>query len=186
LSDFITHNKDVLTFFIPLIGTLLSLFFGGMLNWRNKICMDYEGRRDVAINILQDRYVQKTSAHHTEIVEVSEREGIEIVEIYKRRKQREMIRELAATLEDSNKVKRYFRWLEGCSILAFRSLWVSIPLTALPLLSIWWTIDPILTNVWATLLAVSLVLFVTAVSLMLYLDGQFFKLVNRIIEPEEG
>jgi hypothetical protein len=97
-----------------------------------------------------------------------------------------MIRELAATLEDSNKVKRYFRWLEWCSILAFRSLWVSIPLTALPLLSIWWTIDPILTNVWATLLAVSLLLFVLAVSLMLYLDGQFFKLVNRIIEPEEG
>lgn len=165
---------------------LLTLCFGGVLNWRNKICIDYEGRRDVAINILQDRYVQKTSAHHSEIVEVSQREGVEIVEIYMRKKQREMIRELAATLEDSNKVKRYFRWLERCSILAFRSLWVSIPLTVLPLLSIWLSIHPILTGIWAALLGISLLLFVTAVSLMSYLDGQFFGLVNRIIEPEEG
>ena len=185
MSNFITDNKDVLTFFIPLIGTLLSLFFGGMLNWRNKICMDYEGRRDVAINILQDRYVQKTNAHHTEIVEVSEREGVDVVEIYKRKKQREMIRELAGTLEDSNRVKRYFRWLERGSILAFRSLWISIPLTALPLLSLRWSVDPILTYVWIVLLVGSLLVFVTSVSLMLYLDGQFFKLVNRIIEPEE-
>jgi hypothetical protein len=186
LSDFIAHNKDVLTFCIPLFGMLLTLCFGGVLNWRHKICMDYEGRRDVAINILQDRYVQKTSVHHTEIVEESQRDRVDIVEIYKRKKQREMIRELAATLEDSNKVKRYFRWLDRGSMWAFRSLWVCIPLTTLPLLSIWITFHPILIGVWAVVLVMALLLFVIAISLMSYLDGQFFRLVNRIIEPDEG
>jgi hypothetical protein len=186
LSDFIAHNKDVLTFCIPLFGVLLGLCFGGVLNWRHKICIDYEGRRDVAINILQDRYVQKTSAHHSEIAEESRRDGVEIVEIYKRKKQREMIRELAATLEDVNRVKRYFRWLERASIWAFRSLWICLPLTLLPLLSIWFNIHSILTGIWSVILVGSLLLFVIAISLMSYLDGQFFRLVNRIIEPDEG
>jgi len=187
LSEFIANNKDILTFSIPLFGILLTLCFGGILNWRHKICIDYGGRRDVAINILQDRYVQKTSAHHSEIADESKRAGVEIVEIYKRKRQREIIRELAATLEDANKVKRYFRWLDQASLLAFRSLWVSIPLSALPLLTIWvGTVPSVVTWIWGALLALALLVFVAAVSFLSYLDGRFFRLVNRIIEPEEG
>jgi hypothetical protein len=187
VSNFILQNKDVLAFFVPLFGMLLALCFGGVLNWRHKICIDYESRRDVAINILQDRYVQRTSAQHSEVADESQRSGVEVIEIYKRKKQREVIRELASTLEDSNRVKRYFRWLDLMSTLAFRSLWVSIPLSAIPLISIWIPhINPVMTLIWSTALIVSLLVFVCAISFLSYLDGRFFSLVNRIIEPEEA
>jgi len=165
---------------------LLSLCFGGVLNWRHKVCIDYEGRRDVAINILQDKYVQRTSTHHSEVVAESESEGIDVIEVYKRKKQRDVIRELAAILEDINRTKRYFRWLDWASLFAFRSLLLSIPLSALPLLSIWIGISSGLVRMWAVFLIASLLVFVGSIFLLSYLDGRFFRLVNRIIEPEES
>jgi len=164
---------------------LLSLCFGGILNWRHKICIDYEGRRDVAINILQDRYVQRTSAHHTHIIAQSENEGIEVTEIYRRKEQRVVIQDLARILDDINRIKRYFNWLDWSSLIAFRSLLVSIPLSALPLLAIWIQIPSGLTWLWTASLASSLLIFILSITSMSLLDGRFFRLVNRIIDPDE-
>lgn len=165
---------------------LLSLCFGGILNWRHKICIDYEGRRDVAINILQDKYVQRTSAHHSEVVSQSEAEGIEVAEIYKRKEQRQMIRELAATLDDINRIKRYFNWLDWSSLIAFRSLLLAIPLSALPLLSLWFRIPPSLAWTWFVFLILTLSVFAFSIFSLSIVDGRFFRLANRIIDPDEG
>ena len=186
MNDFITHNKDVLTFCVPLFGALLAMCFGGVLNFRHKICIDFESRRDVAKNILQDRFVQRTSAHYSAIASESTTSGVEVEELYRRKQQRDVIQEIARDLEDSNKVARYFRWLETLSTVALRSLWASIPLSVCPLLTIWLTVPSVLQWVWSLLLVSSLVVFGAAMSGMIYLDGRFFRLVNRIIEPEPG
>jgi hypothetical protein len=186
VSDFVHQNKDILTFCVPLFGMLLSLCFGGILNWRHKICIDYEGRRDVAINILQDKYVQLTSTHHSEVIAQSENEGIEVIEIYNRKEQRQIIRDLAAILDDINRIKRYFNWLDWSSLVAFRSLLLAIPLSALPLLSIWIRIPSGLVWTWAVFLVMSLSVFVLSISSLSIVDGRFFRLVNRIIDPDQG
>lgn len=186
MKDFVIENKEVLAFIIPLIGMLLSLCFGGILNWRHKICIDYEGRRDVAINILQDRYVQQTTAHHADVLSVSHEEGIEVEEVYKRKKQREVIRELAKTLEDINRIKRYFRWLEQGSLVAFRSILLAIPLSALPLISIRFNVAGGVIWIWIVVLTGAVLLFFGSMFSLTILDGRFFKLVNRVIEPVEA
>jgi Flp pilus assembly protein TadB len=155
-----------------------------VLNWRHKICLDYEDRRDVAINILRDKFVQRTSAHYCDVADERKRKRTEVEAIYKRREQQDLIRELASDLEDQNRVRRLFRGLSRVSQMCFGCIWGSIIVTAAGLLSTWVPVPPWLVVVWAAALGAGLIAFFASVSVLWYLDGRFFCLVNRIIEPE--
>lgn len=184
MSQFIAQNKEVLSVCVSLLGILLALAFGGVLNWRHKICLDYESRRDVAINIVRDRFVQRASAHYSDVAGERKQKKTGVEDIYKRTEQQDLIRELAIDLEDQNRVRRLFRYLSLASHLSFGCIWGSVVITTLGLLSIWLTIPTWLVVTWMVALATGLCGFLGSVSVMWYLDGRFFGLVNRIIEPE--
>jgi hypothetical protein len=184
MIEFLARNREVLTFSVALLGVLLALAFGGVLTWRHKICLDYESRRDVAINILRDRFVQRASDHYTDAADERKKKKTEVEEIYKRPEQQELIRDLAKDLEDQNRVRRYFRWLSGASQACFGCIWASIVITILAIVTIWLAVPSWLVIAWMVLLGMALVGFIGSVSLLWYLDGRFFGLVNRIIEPE--
>jgi len=169
---------------VSLLGVLLALAFGGVLNWRHKICLDYESRRDVAINIVRDRFVQRASAHYSDVAGERKQKKTEVEEIYKRTEQQELIRDLATDLDDQNRVRRLFRWLSVISHMSFGCIWCSVVITTLGLLAIWLTIPGWLVLTWIAALATGLGGFLASVSALWYLDGRFFGLVNRIIEPE--
>lgn len=61
MIQFLTQNKEVIVICVSLLGVLLSLCFGGILNWRHKICFEYQSRMAVATNILRDEFVGRTS-----------------------------------------------------------------------------------------------------------------------------
>ena len=184
MSQFIVDNKETLSFCASALGILLSLAFGGILSWRHKICLDYESRRDVAINILRDRYVQRTSNHYSDVAEERKRRKTAVEEIYKRPEQQQLIRELGRDLDDQNRVKRLFRWLAVASQASFGFVWAAIVVVILGM-SILWVSPPFLVwIIWAVLLGVLLLGFVVSVTVMWALDGRFFQLVHHIIEPE--
>ena len=95
-----------------------------------------------------------------------------------------MIRQLAKALEDQNRVKRLFRWLVSASQASFGLLWGAVIAILFALAAFWVNPPPILCLVWAITLGALLLGFVVAVTLMWVLDGRFFQLVHRIIEPE--
>jgi len=123
MSQFICQNKEVLSLCVSLGGVLLTLAFGGVLNWRHKICLDYESRRDVAINILRDKFVQRTTAHYSDVADERRRKKTEVEEIYKRPEQQELIRELGRDLEAQNRVRSLFRGLSATSQVCFGCIW---------------------------------------------------------------
>jgi len=184
MTQFIVDNKDVLYFCASVLGILLSLAFGGILSWRHKICLDYESRRDVAINILRDRFVQRTSDHYSDVADERRRQKTAVEEIYSRPEQQQLIREIGRDLEDQNRVKRLFRWLVLASQASFGFLWAAIivVLSGIPVL--WLAPPSFVWIIWAVLLGVLLLGFVASVSGMWVLDGRFFQLVHRIIKPE--
>jgi hypothetical protein len=184
MIQYIVNNKEVLSFCISVVGILLSLAFGGVLSWRHKICFDYESRRDVAINILRDRYVQRTSSHYSEVADERKRQKTSIEAIYMRPEQQELIRELGRDLENQNRVKRLFRWLATASQATFGFLWSAILLSILGVSVIWFNPPAFLSVIWSICLGLLVVGFVISVSTMWLLDGKFFQLVHRIIEPE--
>lgn len=180
---FIDH-KEILIFCVSALGILLSLAFGGILSWRHKICLEYESRRDVAINILRDRFVQRTSDHYADIADELRQDQAAVEEIYKRCEQQTLIRELAKDLEDQNRVKRIFRWLDMASLASFGCLWGAIVVVLIGVLSIWIKPPFSLVVTWSSLLGLLMTGFVSSVTIMFILDGRFFRLVHRVIEPE--
>lgn len=184
MNEFIGDNKEVLSFCASVLGIFLSLAFGGILSWRQRICLDYESRRDVAINILRDRFVQRTSNHYLDVADERKRQKTAVEEIYKRPQQQHLIQDLARDLEDQNRVKRLFRWLAFASQASFGFLWVAIIVVILGI-AILWVSPPLAVWVtWAVALGLLLLGFIASVSAMWALDGRFFQLVHRIIEPE--
>lgn len=184
MIQFIAQNKELVTFCISLLGILLALAFGGVLNWRHRICLEFESRRDVAINILRDSFIQRTTAHYGDVADERRRKKTEVEEIYKRPEQQQLIRELAKDLENQNRVRRLYRWLSWMSHSCFACIWFSIVLTAIGILQIWLQVPSWLAAVWIVALSLGLVGFFVSVSSLWYLDGRFFDLVNTIIEPE--
>jgi|GEM_PF-5474729 len=184
MIQFIEDNKEVLSFCVSALGILLSLAFGGILSWRHKICLEYESRRDVAINILRDRFVQRTSSHYLHIAEELRGQETAVEEIYKRPEQQQLIRQLGEDLEDGNRVRRLFSWLVLASQTSFGLLWGAIILVVAAIAILWTTPPPFVWIAWGVVLGVLLLGFVMSVSAMWALDGRFFRLVHRIIEPE--
>jgi len=184
MMQFIIDNKEVLSLCVSLVGVLLALAFGGILNWRHKICLECESRRDVAINILRDRFVQRTSSHYADVAKERKDKRTEVEEIYKRPEQQDLVRELARDLEEQNRVKRLYRWMLAASQLSFGFVWAAVVIILLALVTLWFSPPAWLVITWIVLTAVMLAGFVGSVSLLWYLDGRFFGLVNRIIEPE--
>jgi hypothetical protein len=184
MIDFIVQNKEVLTACSSALGILLSLAFGGILSWRHKICLEYESRRDVAINILRDRFVQRTSNHYSDVADERKKQKTEIEEIYRRPEQQELIRQLSKDLEDQNRVRRLFRWLAWASQAAFGFVWAAIVMALLGIACIWTGPPFFCVVLWVTVLTILIIGFVVCVSIMWLLDGLFFQLVHRIIEPE--
>lgn len=184
MIQFIVDNKEILSFCGSALGILLSLAFGGVLSWRQKICLDYESRRDVAISILRDRYVQRASNHYSDVAEERKRQKTAVEEIYKRPEQQQLIRELARDLEDQNRVKRLFRWLGQASQASFGFLWAAIIVIVIGLATLWVNPPFFVWVIWAVLLGALLIGVIVSVTVMWALDGRFFRLVHRIIEPE--
>lgn len=184
MMQFIIDNKEVLSFCVSVFGILLSLAFGGILTWHHKICLDYESRRDVAINILRDRYIQRASTHYSDVANERRSRKTEVEEIYSRPAQQLLIQDLAHDLEDQNRVKRLFRWLALVSLISFGLIWSAIIFVLTGILSIWFKPPSFLIILWFVVLIVLLIGFIVSVSAMWVLDGRFFRLVHRIIEPE--
>lgn len=184
MMQFIVDNKEVLSFCMSALGILLSLAFGGVLSWRHKICLDYESRRDVAINILRDRFVQRTSNHYSEVADERRRQKTAVEEIYRRPGQQQLIRELGRDLEDQNRVKRLFRWLALASQISFGCLWGAIITVCVGIAIVWANPVAFVWIIWGLILGLLVLGFVASVSAMWALDGRFFQLVHRIIEPE--
>lgn len=180
----IIDNKEFLILGISLTGMLLTLAFNGILGWRQKICLEYESRRDVAINILRDRFVQRVSTDYSDVANECENRKTEVEEISKRPEQKTLIRELARDLEDQNRVRRLFRWLALASQISFGLIWATIIFILIGIVSIWINPPSILIVGWFVMLGILLLGFVVFVSAMWILDGRFFQLVHRIIEPE--
>lgn len=185
MIQFVSQNKEIVAISVCLFGILLSLCFGGLMNWRHKICFDYQSRMAVATNILRDDFVQRTSAHYSEVAEERRRKKTELRAIYGRASQQELFLALAKTLEASNQVQRYFRCLDRAGYTAVVSVWISIVLSACAALKLCIGVPTWLAIVWAVLLVAALVSFAGAVSVMFYFDGRFFHLTNMIIKPEE-
>lgn len=154
------------------------------LGWRQKICLEYESRRDVAINILRDRFIQRTSTHYSDVAQERKSKKIEVEEIYKRPEQKILIRELASDLEDQNRVRRLFRWLALASQISFGLIWATIIFIIIGIVSIWFNPPLFLIVVWLVAIGTLLFGFIVSVSAMCVLDGLYFQLVHRIIEPE--
>jgi hypothetical protein len=166
MSQFIMANKEVLSFCASALGILLSLAFGGILRWRHKICLDYESRRDVAINILRDRFVQRTSDHYSDVANERRRQRTAVEEIYKRPEQQQLVRELGRDLVDQNRVKHLFRWLVLASQASFGFLWVAIIIVIVGIVILWINVPCFVWITWAALLGLLLLGFFGSVSAM--------------------
>ena len=186
MNQFILDNKEVLYFCTSVLGILLSLVFAGIRSWRHHICHEYRSDRDVAVNILRDKFVQLTCGHYSEVANERKRLKTAVEEIYQRPKQQRLIQDLAKILADQNRVKRRFRWLVRASQASFGFLWTAIILVLAGICGLWFALPAYAWIIWGVGLAVLLVSFIASVSGMWFLDGRFFCLVHRIIESESG
>jgi len=184
MTRFIADNKELFSFCASALGILLSLAFGGILSWRHRICLDYESRRNVAINILRDRFVQRTSSHYSDIAEERRRQKTAVEDIYRRPEQQKLIRELGRDLEDQNRVRRVFSWLSLASQASFGLLWGAIIIIGAGIGILWTSPPSCIWVIWAVILGILILGFIACVSAMWALDGRFFRLVHRIIETE--
>ncbi len=184
MIQFISDNREVLAFCLSGLGVLLSLAFGGILSWRHKICLEYESRRDVAITILRDRFVQRTSKHYSDIADELAAEKTAVDDIYGRPEQQQLIKELGKDLEDKNRVRHLYSWLVLASQASFGFLWFSILLIFVAFGILWLVPPRAVWIAWGVILGLLVVGFFCSVSAMYLLDGRFFRLVHRIIEPE--
>lgn len=184
MTSFLQQNKEVLAFSFSLLTVLLTFFFRGIWEWRQKICFNYDSKRDVAASILHDTFIHDATAHYEQVGVAVLQGADEILEIYRRPENQAIISQLAFSLEKSNKIKRYYRYLDKSSQYAINSLWFAIVLSACPVANIWLRVPTSLVWIWALLLIGSFAVFVSTVSALLYFDGKFFRIVNNIIKPE--
>lgn len=184
MNAFLSQNKDVLTFSFSLLTILLTLFFRGIWEWRQKICFSYDSKRDVAVSILHDRFILEATAHYERMSEGAGPDAEEAAEIYKKPESQIIISGLALSLEKSNRVKRYYTFLDGSSRWAINTLWGCIVLAACPIANIWLTVPVAIVWIWILLIVLALAVFITSVSILLYFDSRFFRIVNNIIKPE--
>ncbi len=184
MNAFLSQNKEVLAFSFSLLTVLLTFFFRGIWEWRQKICFGYDSKRDVAVNILHDTFIHEATAHYEKVADALVEGVAEAPEIYRRPENQAIISSLALSLEKSNRVKRYYTYLDKASQWAVNSLWVGIVLVACPIANIWLTVPVPLVWLWAASLVVTLAVFLAAVSILLYFDSRFFRIVNNIIKPE--
>ena len=186
MIQFIVDNKEILSFCVCVLGILLSLAFGGIRSWRSEICRSEKcwGDRDVAVNILSDRYTQRMCSQYLDIADERKRRKTDVAEIYRRPEQQQLMRELSKDLSDQERVKRLYSWLELASVASFGCIWGAIIVIVIglaivcirPPISVW--------VIWAILLAVLVIGFVVSVTIMWILDGRFYRLVHRIMERE--
>lgn len=184
MMQFVADNRDLLTLFFAIGGILVSLAFGGILRWRHKICLDYQSRRDVAISILRDRFVQRASSHYSNIKNEIKSRKITVEQIYATPGQRELVEGLAKDLADQNRIKSLFKWLSNFSVWAFVLNWSMIVIIILGVLFKYFGVPVWCLTVCMTLFLISLLGFVLAVSVMILFDAQFFQFVHKIIEEE--
>ena len=64
------------------------------------------------------------------------------------------------------------------------TLWVGIVLSACPIANIWLRVPVSLVWIGMFLLVLTLLGFLSAVTVLVYIDGRFFRVVNNIIKPE--
>src|SRR6266852_1191099 len=183
MSAFLSQNKEVLTFSFSFLSILLIFFFRGIWDWRHKICFDYCSKRDVAVSILHDTFIHEATAHYERMSEAVVLEAAEAAEIYKRPESQTIISGLALRLEKSNRVKRYYTYLDGSSRWAVNSLWACIVLAACPIANIWLSVPTAVAWIWVLSLLAVLAAFLASVSILLYFDSRFFRIVNNIIKP---
>ena len=184
MIQFISDSKELFSLGAAVLGILLSLAFGGVLSWRQRVCLDYASSMNVAVNILRDRFVQRTSSHYSDVADERKKQKTAVEDIYKRPEQQQLIRELGRDLEDQNRVKRLFGWLVVASQASFGFLWGSIVVVVVGIVFLWAEPSFFVWVTWAVVLGVFMVGFGTAITLMWALDGKFFKLVHRIIQSE--
>ncbi|MGA8429506.1 MAG: hypothetical protein WB729_06770 [Candidatus Sulfotelmatobacter sp.] len=184
MNAFLSQNKEVLTFSFSFLTILLTFFFRGIWEWRQKICFGYDSKRDVAVSILHDTFIHEATAHYEKMADGAGFDAEEAAEIYKKPESQIIISGLALSLEKSNRVKRYYTFLDGSSRWAINSLWACIVLVACPIANIWLTVPAALVWIWVLLLLAVLAVFISSVSILLYFDSRFFRIVNNIIKPE--
>jgi hypothetical protein len=184
MSGFLAQNKDVLTFSFSLLTVLLTFFFRGIWEWRQKICFSYDSKRDVAVTILHDTFIKEATAHYDKVAAALVEEASNAPAIYNRPENQAIISGLALSLEKSNRVKRCYKFLDTSSRWAVNSLWGCIVLVACPIANIWLSAPSFFVWMWILLLTASLAGFISSVSVLLYFDSRFFRIVNNIIKPE--
>jgi hypothetical protein len=184
MNAFLQQNKEILSVSFSLLAVLLTFFFKGILDWRHKICFDYSSKREVSVSILRDTFIHEAGAHHEEVGNLVLSGAGEAVEIYRRPENQQIISHLAFSLERSNKIKRYYQYLETGSKYAIRAVWVSIVLSACPIANIWLRVPVSIVWIWVLCLLIALLTLIIAVSTLVYFDGKFFHIVNNIIKPE--
>ncbi len=184
MNQFITDNIDLLTLVFACVAILVSLAFGGILQWRQKICLEYQSLRNVALSILRDRFVQRASSHYSNIESELKSMKITVEQIYATPEQRMLVEGLSKDLADHNKVKSLFKWLSNFSVGAFALNWIMIVIIFFVLLFKYFSVAVWFLTVCMTLFLISLLGFLIAGSVMIFLDAYFFQLVDKIIEEE--
>ena len=186
MTEFLTQNRDLLTFIFYVCTILITFFFRGLRQWRKEICFDYESKREVARNILNDHFVQRTTKHHQEVDLERQTGEVDVSEIYGRPEEQHFYKELASTLDKSNRVNRYYRYLDKASKFSGYFVWIAFIITLTGILSIWYNIPEVLISIWVITLGLDILLVILSVTVLIVLDGRFFSLVNKIIQPEDS
>lgn len=181
---FYQENADTITFTFSAAGILLAFLFRVAQDYRHKICFDYESKRNVAISILQDRFVQRITAHIEEVDKERESGDTELSQIYKRPGQINLIKNVSLCGEDISRIKRYFRHLDLISKWTVILVWLSFIFSLGPVINIWVAIqDVLVVRIWFVTFTLALLSWVFLFSVALYADGRFLSLANSIIEP---
>ena len=144
MNSFLSQNKEVLAFSFSALTVLLTFFFRGIWEWRQKICLSYDSKRDVAVSILHDTFIHEATAHYEKIAAELVQDVAQAPQIYRRPENQTIISGLAFSLEKSNRVKRYYKYLDTSSEWAVTSLWAGIVLVACPIANIWVIADQLM------------------------------------------
>ena len=163
---------------------MLTFFFRGIWEWRQKICFNYDSKRDVAASILHDTFIHDATAHYEQVGVAVLQGADEILEIYRRPENQAIISQLAFSLEKSNEIRDTTDiWTSRANTPSTR-FGSQLCCSACPVANIWLRVPTSLVWIWALLLIGSFAVFVSTVSALLYFDGKFFRIVNNMIKPE--
>lgn len=168
MTDFFSQYRDM----IGIIGILITFFFRSIWAWRQKICFEYKSKKDVAISILRDKIVQRIE----ELRKVSKRGK----DTYQQLEKEDFLN----IIKKMNSVNNCFGCLDKSSQWAIISLWISIVAIMIYLVSIWFSWSAFFKWLLSITFIVAIIFFLGVISLMIFIDGRFFRLVNKVIEPE--